>query len=264
MQEKNKSILKKIAFIVGALFSCLIMIQHRYVFISFDDYGYASLTYGWTENTAGMDYSIIDILHFLKWHYLNHGGRVLYFFFEIICFKIGGTTLIQIVQAIIVIMIGIFSGKIVAAAIKCETWQSISICMMLYGTLCLRSVHDSVYWYTASVLYVWPLLPLLGCIWCAILLKEKETLLRKWMLIMLAFMAAFSQEQVSVLVISWIVMFIFSVGWEQKKRNERIHIPTYLVLAGISALVGGVITIAALGNFVRADTCEEFTIKILG
>lgn len=75
---------------------------------------------------------------------------------------------------------------------------------------------------------------------------------------MLAFMAAFSQEQMSVLAVVWIALFIFSVGWEQKTKSERIHMPTYLVLAGISALVGGIITIAAPGNFVRADTCEEF------
>ncbi len=36
---------------------------------------------------------------------MNHGGRVLYFFFEIIIFKTGGTALIQIVQAAIIIMI---------------------------------------------------------------------------------------------------------------------------------------------------------------
>lgn len=261
MKEKQKSILEKMSFIIGALFVCLIMIQHRYVFICFDDYGYASLTYGWRENTAGMDYGMKEIFQFLKWHYLNHGGRILYFFFEIISFKIGGTTLIQIIQAIIVIMIGILSGKIVAASIKCEEWQSVSLCLILYGTFCLRSVRDSVYWYSASALYVWPLLPFLGCIWCAVLLKKKETNLRKGLFVLLAFMAAFSQEQISVLMIVWITMFILFVGREQKTLNGKIHIPIYLGLAGIAALFGGVITIMAPGNFVRAGTCDEYYSK---
>lgn len=139
---KDKIILKKAAFIVGAIFACLIIIQHRYVFMCFDDYGYASLSYGWTGNTAGMDYGLNDIFQFLKWHYLNHGGRILYFFFEIVMFKIGGTALIQIVQAVIIIMISIISGKIVAEVIKCEEWQSVSLCLVLYGTLCLRSVRQ--------------------------------------------------------------------------------------------------------------------------
>lgn len=261
MEVNGKSILKKATIVIGIVFACMILIQHRYVSICYDDYGYASLTYGWTENTAGMDYTLREIFNFLKWHYLNHGGRILYFFFEIVMFKTGGTELMQIVQAVIVIVISILSGKIVAETIKCEEWQSISLCLILYGTLCLRSVRDSVYWYTASVLYVWPLLPLLGCIWFTILVRRKETRLRKWAVVLLAFMAAFSQEQTSVLVIVWSVMCILSVCLEQRQENAKIHIPAYLILMGISAVAGGAITIMAPGNFVRAGTCDEYYSK---
>ena len=263
MQVKDKNILKKTAFIIGAVFACLIIIQHRYVFMYFDDYGYASLSYGWSGNTAGMDYGLKDIFQFLKWHYLKHGGRVLYFFFEIVVFKIGGTALMQIVQAVIIIMISIISGKIVAAVIECGEWQSVSLCLVLYGTLCLRSVRDSAYWYTASVLYVWPLLPLLGCIWFTILIQRKETRLRKWIAVLLTFMAAFSQEQTSVLIIVWIAIHILSVYWEQRQKNEKIHIPDYLILMGISAVVGGAITILAPGNFVRAGEDEYYSKNIV-
>lgn len=258
---QDKAILQKAALILSGIFACLIIIQHQYVFICFDDYGYASLSYGWTENTAGMDYSLKDIFQFLKWHYLYHGGRVLYFFFEIVMFKIGGIALIQIVQAVILIMISIISGKIVAAVIKCEEWQSVSLCLVLYGTLCLRSVRDSVYWYTASVLYVWPLLPLLGCIWFTILIRRKETRLRKCTAMLLTFMAAFSQEQMSVLITAWIVIHILFVCWEQRQENERIHIPTYLIQMGICAVAGSAITILAPGNFVRAGTENEYYSK---
>lgn len=261
MLMKDKTMLKRVALIMGGIFACLIIIQHHYVFMYFDDYGYASLTYGWTGNTAGMDYELKDVFQFLKWHYLNHGGRVLYFFFEIVMFKIGGTVLIQIVQAVIIIMISIISGKIVAEVIKCEEWQSVSLCLALYGTLCLRSVRDSVYWYTASVLYVWPLLPLLGCIWFTILIQRKETRLRKWTAALLAFMAAFSQEQMSILITAWIVIHILFVCWEQRQKNERIHIPAYLFRMGICAVAGGAITILAPGNFVRADTENEYYSK---
>lgn len=261
MVVNGKSILKKATVIIGIVFACMILIQHQYVFMSFDDYGYASLSYGWTDNTAGMNYRAGDILQFLKWHYLNWGGRVLYFFFEIAVFKLGKAALIQVVQAVIIIMISILSGKIVAEEIKCEGWQSISLCLILYGTLCLRSVRDSVYWYSASVSYVWPLLPLLGCIWLTILRRRKETRLRKWAAVLLAFMAAFSQEQTSVLIIVWSAMCILSVCLEQRQENEKIHIPGYLILMGISAVAGGAITIMAPGNFVRAGTCDEYYSK---
>ncbi len=261
MQVKETAFLQKTAFVIGVVFACLIVIQHRYVFMCYDDYGYASLTYGWTENTAGMDYNFKSVLHFLRWHYLNHGGRILYFFFEIIMFKTGGTALIQIVQAVIIIMISILSGKIVAASIKCEEWQSVSLCLVMYGTLCLRSVRDSVYWYTASVIYVWPLLPMLGCIWLTILMRRKETLLRRCLAVFLAFMAAFSQEQTSVLMIVLITMLILSVCLEQREKNEKIHIPGYLIFMEISAAMGGAITILAPGNFVRAETCDDYYSK---
>ena len=236
MQVKETAFLQKTAFVIGVVFACLIVIQHRYVFMCYDDYGYASLTYGWTENTAGMDYNFKSVLHFLRWHYLNHGGRILYFFFEIIMFKTGGTALIQIVQAVIIIMISILSGKIVAASIKCEEWQSVSLCLVMYGTLCLRSVRDSVYWYTASVIYVWPLLPMLGCIWLTILMRRKETLLRRCLAVFLAFMAAFSQEQTSVLMIVLIAMLCILVAFGLGQRRWKP-----LVLSGllIAAFLGG-------------------------
>lgn len=261
MQMRDNGIVKKAALVIGAVFACLILIQHHYVFMAFDDYGYASLSYTWTGNMSGMDYTLKDIFQFLKWHYLSHGGRVLYFFFEIAAFKIGGTVLIQIAQAVIIIMISVISGKIVAAAIACEEWQSVSMCLVMYGTLCLRSLRDSAYWYTASVLYVWPLLPLLGCIWLTLLIQNKETRLRKWAAVLLAFMAAFSQEQMAVLITSWIAIYILSVCREQRQRNEWVHIPTYLVWVGISAVAGSAITILAPGNFVRAGTEEAYYSK---
>lgn len=64
MQVKHSDIVKKAAWVIGGIFACLIMIQHHYVFMSFDDYGYASLSYSWNGNTAGMDYTLQDIFNF--------------------------------------------------------------------------------------------------------------------------------------------------------------------------------------------------------
>ena len=63
-----------------------VVIQHAFVWMYFDDYGYASITYlGDQFNaTGGTDFSFLDILGFLKYHYLHWGGRIVGFFFEII------------------------------------------------------------------------------------------------------------------------------------------------------------------------------------
>ena len=75
-----------VLFVLFFLFLC---IQHQFVYLYFDDYGYASLTYGYTGNTAGMDYSILDVFGFIKWHYLEWGGRVLYYLLGILSMRAG-------------------------------------------------------------------------------------------------------------------------------------------------------------------------------
>lgn len=59
---------KRILIFTSVLFILLIFIQHHYVVMYFDDYGYASLSYGWTENKAGMGYKLQDMSKFLVWH----------------------------------------------------------------------------------------------------------------------------------------------------------------------------------------------------
>lgn len=251
--EKIAILRKRMVLFMGIVFAFLIFIQHRYAFIFFDDYGYASLSYGWNENTSGMAYTLSDVFRFLKWHYFNWGGRVLYFFFEIMTIKIGGVELIQTVQAVIIILICIVSGKIVAILTECDEQQSIALSLILYGTFTLRTVRDGIYWYSASVSYVWPLLPLLGCIYFMILLDKKETVFRKYAAVLLAFPAAFSQEQMSVLIIAWIAMIMLLTLWKQKKLSGKISIPLYYICINVSAVAGGMITILAPGNFARAS-----------
>ena len=94
-----------------------------------------------------------------------------------------------------------------------------------------------------------------------VLIQRKETRLRKYKAGFLTFLAAFSQEQISVLIIVWIAMLILFTCCEQKQKNEKIHIPDYLILMGISAVVGGAITILAPGNFVRSGIYDEYYSK---
>ena len=269
--KENK---KRIWCLMGCLLSLLIFVQHHYVYMYFDDFGYASLSYGWTENKAGMSYTLSDICKFLSWHYFNWGGRILYFFFEILTFRIGGLELIQSVQAIIVILICIVSGKIVTFVTKCDSNKTIVLLLFLYGTINIETLRDGVYWYSASVAYVWPLLPFLGSIYFYLLLQTGETNFRKNMLMILTFLAAFSQEQVAVIVITCDILLIFFSFFIGRKNYGHRHIPGYLLGTGISAVLGGMITIVAPGNFMRAEgeryadfyshSIEERLIKNIG
>ncbi|OYP28259.1 hypothetical protein CG709_06950, partial [Lachnotalea glycerini] len=158
---------QKIIFVFGIFLLSLIAI-HRCVWMYFDDYGYASLTYGWTGNENGMNYQLQDIVEFLKWHYNNWGGRILYYFAEILIFKIGGVRLMQILQAIVICMISFFMYKILilvpTTRKDTDLFTAFMICI-LYGTFNILTLNDGIYWYSASISYVWSLLPFFGAIY---------------------------------------------------------------------------------------------------
>lgn len=240
ISEKNKMIF------MSCIMALLILIQHRYIYMYFDDYGYASLSYAGFENRAGMSYGLIDIFQFLKAHYLNWGGRILYFFFEIILFRIGGLSIMQLTQATIIVLIAVIAGKVLAFMTKSDSYKCVALTLILFGLVQLKTLRDGVYWFSASVLYIWPLLPFTTSLYLYLYNEKKETVLKKILCIIFVFFAAFSQEQISVFTITFYFLLIIFYFIEKKK------IPPYLYVMCISALAGGVLTIFAPGNFVRA------------
>lgn len=238
--EKGKMIF------ISCIMALLILIQHRYVYMYFDDYGYASLSYAGFDNHAGMSYGLADIFQFLKAHYFNWGGRILYFFFEIILFRIGGLPIMQLTQAAIIILIAVIAGKMLALMTQANSYKCVALTLILFGLVQLKTLRDGVYWYSASVLYIWPLLPFIGSIYLCLHNEKKETVCKKILCIILVFLAAFSQEQISILTIVFYILLTLSYFADRKK------IPYYLYGVCISAIVGGILTILAPGNFVRA------------
>lgn len=244
-----KNTQKKILLFISCVVALLILVQHHYVYLYFDDYGYASLSYAGFDNYAGMQYGFSDILRFLKFHYFNWGGRILYFFLEIVIVRIGGLSFIQIMQAIIVISIIIVSAKITASLTKACPNKCTALAMVIYGLIHIKTLRDGVFWFSASVLYVWPMLPLLGSL-CLYLSNEKRTTAsKKAMCILLAFLAAFSQEQIAVMTISFYVIQLLFAYLTKELNNLWFKYGLC-----ISALTGGAITIFAPGNLVRAQS----------
>ncbi|MDE7310792.1 MAG: hypothetical protein K2N87_04090 [Eubacterium sp.] len=245
---------KRFLILISIFFILLIFIQHHFVMMYFDDYGYASLSYGWTKNEAGMSYQLPDIAKFLVWHYFNWGGRILYYFFETVVFRIGGAGLMQVTQALLVAMIGIVSGKMVAVSAKCDSYVGIAFVFVLYGTMHIQTLRDGVYWYSASVGYVWPLLPLLGSMYLLLRIQGKETVFRKCAAVFLMFFAAFSQEQMAVLAVIWILgIAFFQYFFGKRNKHDKRYIPQYMVFMGAGAIFGSMLTVLAPGNFVRAQ-----------
>lgn len=250
-----KKLREYIIYSLGILFILFIIVQHNFVYMYFDDYGYASLTYSWDGNSKGMDYGLHEIFSFLKFQYLNWGGRILYFFAEILAFKIGGLKCIQWIQCIIILSINFFSGKIVSLVFKCDAKKPICLMNIVYGLFTLRTVYDGIYWFTASVLYVWPLLPLLVGFYIMLKYGSENRLMNVITCICL-FLAAFSQEQMAVLTIVSVVTYFLVVRIRGSIKYSR----KYVIVTSICTMVGTCLCVLAPGNFKRADSqrYEEF------
>ena len=99
--------------IIFLIFFLIVLIQHQFMYIYHDDYGYASLSYAYNvENVEGHDVNLEQIVEFLKGHYEVWGGRILTFFYEIILLT-NGLWLYRLVQSIVITLIFFLIYKIV-------------------------------------------------------------------------------------------------------------------------------------------------------
>ncbi len=239
----NKSnISTVVSWFIIIVFCFAIFLQHQNVFMYFDDYGYASLTYG-SDGPENMEYGLRDIFRFLLTHYLTWDGRQLGFLGEILCFRYGGLRLIQLVQSIIVIaifsLLGLYSSSICSYSKK----FCVPFSLLLFGLMSITTVKDGVYWFTASVLYLWPLLPFFIGIY-SIETRKKES---NWILLsFIFFLAAYSQEQVAVMV--FITVWTYTLFLLVEKIFYK-----QILLVDISATIGALICILAPGNFARKN-----------
>lgn len=239
---------KKVA-IVGVLFGIFFLgvyLQHQFVWLYFDDYGYASLCYGNEQNYMGMQYSLGDVLRYLRWHYLEWGGRILYFFFGILSMK-AGLWCIRLVQSALILGLSVFSYRLIRDEGDSvgNTVKALGI-IFSYGALTIETVYEGTYWFTASVLYVWPLCPLFAAAYCQRRLRESGD--RRYLPAVcgLFFLAAFSYEQTALLTAVYVALYY----WFMALREKGLGKESILVLG--STFLGSGLEILAPGNFARA------------
>ncbi len=227
------------------LFGLFLLIQHRFVFMHYDDWGYAGLSYGYLGNAHGRYWNALDLLGFLKWHYLNWGGRVLWFAVEALALRCGEWC-IQILQAIVLFFI--FRAMYLLVRRRKNDAAAALLCICMYGMFRLETVNCGVFWYTASVLYVWPF----SCLFGGIYIMEYSQPIgwkRKVAAAGMLFMAGFSQEQVAVLTVVYVAV---SAGI--RVREKRWQARQWLYGFG---LLGAAIELLAPGNYVRSEGTRD-------
>lgn len=232
--------------VLFVLFFLFLYMQHQFVYMYFDDYGYASLTYGYTGNNSGMDYTLMDILCFIKWHYFEWGGRVLYYLLGILSMR-AGLWCIRVVQCLFILGISIYSWRLIE--IKGDykgNFMKAFVIVFLYAAIGIATFNEGIFWFSAAMGYVWPLCILFAAIYYQRKYYEKGKCACLALSCILFFAAAFSYEQVALMTSLYtIVYYVFD------KYQERKDVKGRGFIIG-SAILGSGIEILAPGNFVRA------------
>lgn len=251
-----KKYLKKYGvLIIFIIFFFMVFIQHQFIYLHHDDYGYASLSYAYVVDSAkGHDLHIGEIMEFLKGHYDIWGGRVLYFFIEIILIS-NGVWLYRLFQSITITLIFYLIYKIIQKMTKDSINKLIlAICTIsLYGVFEINLLNHGIFWFSASVLYIIPMLPFLAFIYLYQDSKNKKYKNRLSKIVVnifygiLIFLSTFSQEQIGVAALGYVVILTI-YNYIKSKKIDKKDIIMIMV-----AIIGFAILMLAPGNKVRQE-----------
>lgn len=238
-----------------------LFVQHNVVHMYFDDYGNASLSYATVvKDVIKTNYTFKQLLDEAVFTYFNFGGRILYGMIVTLLLKHG---IKPFMFTQIFVILGIFYNisSIISKITKKNSVVFPILCMILYMLFDITILRHSIYWASASVLYLWPLLPFFILInyymKTSDLIKKGESVnYLKYILlnIILIIFTAFSQEQIGVGLITFLIIYILFDHIKEEKKYLKYDLFTLLF---------SVITYLALfmapGNWSRLETSKDFS-----
>ena len=248
--SKRKINKKSLSMLI--IFLSIILLQSM-IFMSFDDYGYATISYAVGNQfnpNGGVDYSFFDVLKFLKATYMIWAGRIFDQFLLIECLK-NGERFIQLIQTIVIFFTIFFTVKVFS---KKENFiRNFVLVTMMFFSIPIIITKLSLFWYCASVIYFWPFLFfVLGLF----LLKRKDwrktNSFYKIILLALGIISGWSQEQVGM---AFCVFMFTTICWEYIFDNKNIN--KNKILFFIGNIIGYSILMIAPGNFARMSTDSD-------
>ena len=276
---------------VFAAFYVFLLMQFGNVFIYYDDYGYLSLSYETHIHVAGSEYSFSELLAFMKGHYFNSNGRLLYMFLYCFVHMLGGirgvqvfmaTAVLAVVMLLFFIVKQMLEGRLEAAEEEkrsCREEDEVygtlgpvalaalaAFLCLLYGTLGIMVQRMGTYWYAASFIYVVPAITFLVFalyFYRTVFLPkgEKPGVLRMCLCAVLGFLAAWSQEQWFVTTVSFVIICLGIKLW----RDRRLEL--YEILTFLACAAGGLIIIfspAVSSRMNSAGNAEFAALSFLG
>jgi len=153
--------------LVWAGFAAFQLWSMSLVFMFFDDFGYASLSYAYVvPDVAGTDFTIAQLVHFLREIYLGWGGRVLFHGLFVLILRDGGLWAMRIIQSISVFLSFYLLYKLstestfgrgeARPATSTRVKLSLFTCA-LYGAFSFGMFRVGFMWFTASAIFVIPI-----------------------------------------------------------------------------------------------------------
>lgn len=243
MKKNIESLIVKIIFSVLLIF---LILQHYYVFMYFDDYGHASLSYGHVvSNVNGTNYNVKQLFEWSSFYYSEWGGRVIYYTLFLLPLLSKSISLFMFIQSIIFFFIFVYIYKIIQSYNpNFNPILTIISLITLYGLIPIEILKESAYWASASVCYTWSLLPLsMGIFYLMEVTKEDSvpTTSQVIFIPILFFFASCSFEQSGAASLVFVI-FYFLV-YKRKKMFLKVSLPTFFL-----TLFGVLIQYLAPGN----------------
>lgn len=251
---------KLVTLVFFCFFLVYLLAQHRLVGMYYDDFGNASLSYGYDSTMIkGTNYTIVDLMNWSRYIYFNWGGRILYALILIPLLK-NGADLFMIIQAIIILGI-MYEILVIVKKYNPSINTSIAVFALIlgYGSLEGEILRQGMYWASASVLYLWPMLAFFFFILLYYKIEDeikKKTKIKKsyYVIGLIAIpLVTLSQEQLGGAFLVWFIMHIILIHGKEEKKYLLIDIP-YLVFS----LITFGLFFAAPGNWSRMATDEVY------
>lgn len=255
-KEKNELVI--ILFIIFTI----LLAHHLHIGMYYDDFGNASLSYHYDSSLIkGTNYTAYELLSWCKNIYLTWSGRVLYAIFLILLTK-HSIHCFMVVQALVITSIFIAMYRIVRRFCSKTKW-TVGLCIFffcLYNLMTGDGVYWGMYWASASVLYLWPILPFL--IGVEIYSFSRDNISCKTYIKMLIVipLITLSQEQIGG---AWVVFVICLLLCKMFVEKQKIL--KYDIFVVVWSLFSFLLIFVAPGNWVRMDSNTDFSnLSIIG
>lgn len=237
--------------LVFSLFAIYLVLQHQLVFPYHDDWGYAVLTYvGEVTGFEGQDFTQGQLITFLHDEYLRWSGRFFGFFIQINLFKLG-IEYVRLAQVAVLLTIVYFTLRLTVGRLLHPV---IVVPVLYFCSLPVFVVTDGLYWFSASIAYVWGVAPLLAG---ACLIHRRDRLDLSSSLLLAC--AALFHEQMAFAVLAFVFAY-FLLNFLLKRSIKELLPQAIFTLPIIAAAC---LVVLAPGNFQRKSVSTYPTDSML-